>query len=121
MDIQYEIIDPKNLSQTDWEELTVLTHASFKEHAERGLSMLSVSCSADFLKKRCLNGKLILASCNGQPAGYCCFAIQTSENKKILKFTTIAVHPHFKRMGISKQLHTLTIEQARLNHCDVSS
>lgn len=117
MDIQYEIVSAQNLGDADWDKITELTHASFQEHAERGLTMLNVACSADFLKKRCLDGTLILASYNEQPVGYYCYAIQSCDNKKVFKGITMAVHPQFKRKGISRQLHAHAREQAEQSRC----
>lgn len=117
-DFQYQIVEPEQLSDTDWDKLTEMTHAAFKEHAERGLTMLSVSCSASLLKTRCLGNKLILAAAVNKIAGYYCYSIQPSTNKQnIFKCVTLAIHPNYKRRGLSRELHRLALEQARQHDC----
>lgn len=117
-DFQYQIVEPEQLSDADWDKLTEMTHAAFKEHAERGLTMLSVSCSASFLKNRCMGNKLILATAVDKIAGYYCYSIKPLTNKQnIFKCVTLAIHPGFKRRGLSRELHRLALEQARQHDC----
>ena len=117
-DFQYQIVEPEQLSDADWDKLTEMTHAAFKEHAERGLTMLSVSCSASFLKNRCLGNKLILAKASDKTVGYYCFSIMPiTNNQTIFKCVTLAIHPNFKRRGLGRELHRLALEQARQYDC----
>lgn len=116
--LQYEIAIPEQLTDGDWNELIEVTHKAYEEHARRGLTILSVSCSLDFLKRRCMGNKLILVRHGERIVAYYCYAILTQpNNKKALKTVTLTVHPEYKRMGISCKLHDTALEQARLLQC----
>ena len=117
MDIQYGIISPDSLVSSDWEWLLDMTHKSFAEHAQDGLTMLSCSCSLELLQRRLSGNKLIVAECDGKIVGYYCVSIIKNAGQRVLKCVTMAVHPDYKRRGIGKSLHARALELGRQNEC----
>ena len=111
------MVKPESLSAEQWDTVLEMTHKSFAEHAEAGLTMLSCSCSMDLLKKRVTGKQLIIAEIAAKIVGYYCVEVSSTGGQNVLHCVTLAVHPEFKRRGIGKTLHRLALEYGLQRGC----
>ena len=103
-----------------WEQITVLLHAAFAEHAARGLTYAACNQTVEHTINRANGATCLVALVDGELGGTACISVcnKILRGKVKCHFTQHGIHPRFKGRGVGRAILLKASEIAKAAHAE---